>query len=303
MKNQLKGILLASATSCLWGVLGIGLKVALTCFDAYTIVWFRFVIAFACLTIYFSITRPAMLHVLKAPPFWMMLAGLFLAVNYIGYMLGVDLAGPGTAQLVIQTGAILLSIVGFVFFREPLTLIRGIGFVVVGMGFALFYGYQVAGFALGDLARANYIKGILWVLFAAVSWTTYAVINKKLVEKWPSQQVNLIVFGLPVLLFFPLTDFSLFFQPHPWWVWLLMLALGLNTVAAYGMLAASFKYAEANRISVVITLNPIITFLLLHIMSSMNIDWFPITSMPPMAFVGAGLVLLGAVVAVGTKTD
>ncbi len=301
MENQFKGILLASATSCLWGILGIGLKVALTYFDACTIVWFRFLTAFTCLAIYFSITRPAILHVLKAPPLWMLLAGVFLSINYIGYMLGVDLAGPGTSQLVIQTGAILLSIVGFLFFKEPLSLIRGIGFGIAGIGFALFYGYQVAGFALGELARANYTKGVLWVLFAAVSWTIYAVINKKLVETWPSQQINLIVFGLPVLLFLPMVDFSLFFQPHPWWVWALMLALGLNTVAAYGMLAASFKYAEANRISVVITLNPIITFILLSIMSSMNINWFAIASVPPMAFVGAGLVLFGAVVAVGTK--
>ncbi len=302
MGNQLKGILLASATSCLWGVLGIGLKVSLIYFDPYTIVWFRFLTAFTCLLVYFSIARPQMLHVLKAPPWWMVLAGLLLAVNYIAYMLGVDLAGPGTAQLVIQTGAILLSIVGFVFFKESLTLIRGIGFIIAGMGFSLFYGCQIAGFGVETLAREDYIKGIVWVLFAAVSWTAYAVINKRLVRKWPPQQVNLIVFGLPVLLFLPMVDFSLFVQPHPWWVWLLLVALGLNTAAAYGMLAASFQYAEANRISVVITLNPVITFIVLQVMLSMDVRWFAITSMSPMAFIGAGLVLFGAVVAVG-KTN
>ncbi len=335
MGNQLKGILLASATSCLWGVLGIGLKVALIYFDPYTIVWFRFLTAFTCLLVYFSIARPQMLHVLKAPSWWMVLAGLLLAVNYIAYMLGVNLAGPGTAQLVIQTGAILLSIIGFVFFKESLTLIRGIGFIIVGIGFTLFYGYQIAGFGVENLAREGlyenlyhllhyvhsllwsdlggfhtqsargcYIKGILWVLFAAVSWTAYAVINKRLVQTWPPQQINLIVFGLPVLLFLPMVDFSLFVQPYPWWVWLLLIALGLNTVAAYGMLAAAFQYAEANRISVVITLNPVITFIVLQVMLSMNIRWFAITPMSPMAFIGAGLVIFGAVVAVGkTNSD
>ena len=200
MNNQVRGVLLASTTAFLWGLLAIGLKVALNYFDSYTVVWSRFFVASVCLISYFAIKKPVYLKVFSKPPWMMLLAGLFLGGNYIGYMQGVHLAGPGATQIVIQTGPILLGFIGFVFFKESLSLSRGIGFGIAAIGFALFYIYQLSEF---NTDKNEFIKGIAWILFAAISWTTYAILNKKLVVKWPPQQVNLIVFGLPVLLFLP----------------------------------------------------------------------------------------------------
>ncbi len=296
MRNQTKGILLAATTAMLWGVLAIALKIGLNYFDSYTIVWSRFFIASMCLIIYFSYKRPAYLQVFKRPPWRMLLAALFLGGNYIGYMQGVNYAGPAVTQIVIQTGPILLGLVGFVFFKEKITWLRALGFAVAGLGFFIFYSSQTGEFATN---QQDFITGIAWILFAAVSWTSYAVTNKKLVQKWPPQQVNLIVFTLPALLFLPTVDFSLFLLDYEWWVWLLLIALGLNTVAAYGTLAASFKYAEANKISIVITMNPVITFIILEMMLLFDVSWFTITPVPQLAYLGAFLVLTGAIIAVG----
>lgn len=296
MQNQSKGVLLATTTAFLWALLAIGLKVALNYFDPYTVVWFRFFVATICLSIYFMLKKPSYLKVFQKPHWMMLLAGFFLGCNYIGYMQGVNFAGPAATQIVIQTGPILLGFIGFVFFKESLSPLRAIGFVVATIGFAIFYTYQLTGFGAD---KDTFIKGIAWILFAAVSWTTYAVFNKKLVTYKPPQQVNLIVFALPTLLFLPLVDFSLFTQAHTWWVWLLMTALGLNTLVAYGTLAASFKYTEANRIGIIITLNPIITLILLEIMMVMDVQWFEIKQVPLPAFLGAALVIGGAILAVG----
>ena len=62
---------------------------------------------------------------------------------------------------------------------------------------------------------------------------------------------------------------------------------------------SALKYAEANKISIIITLNPIITVILLELMLWTNIKWFEITPMVPLAYVGAAIVLIGAVMAVG----
>lgn len=298
MKNQTKGILLATTTAILWGMLAIALKVGLNYFDSYTIVWSRFFIAALCLIIYYAFKKPSYLKVYRKPPWLMVLAAIFLGGNYIGYMQGVNYAGPAVTQIVIQIGPILLGLIGFVLFKEKITWVRAIGFVVAGIGFVIFYASQISEFAAD---REDFIIGVLWILFAAVSWTSYAVANKKLVQKWPPQQVNLIVFALPALIFMPTADFSIFLNEYEWWVWVLLLALGLNTVVAYGTLAASFKYAEANRISIVITMNPIITFIILEVLLLFEAEWFQIKPVPLIAYMGAALVILGAIIAVGLK--
>nr|WP_321450300.1 DMT family transporter [uncultured Carboxylicivirga sp.] len=298
MNNQSKGILLAATTASLWGMLAIGLKVSLNYFDSYTVVWFRFFIASICLVAFYGYQKPAYLKVFKKPPFLMLLAGLLLGSNYIGFMQGVNYAGPAATQIIIQTGPILLGFIGFVFFKEKINLIRATGFFIAALGFAVFYFYQISEF---NADKDDFIKGVIWILFGATSWTAYAVINKKLVSKWHPQQINMIVFAVPVLLFLPLVSFQAFTLSYPWWVWLLMVALGINTVIAYGALAASFKYAEANKISIIITLNPIITFICLEIMMHLNVQWFEMKAVPNMAFVGAGMVLFGAILAVGIK--
>lgn len=298
MQNQTKGILLAATTAILWGVLAIALKVSLKYFDAYTVVWFRFFVASIVLSVFFAIKKPQYLKVFRKPPWMMLLAATLLGGNYIGYMQGVKLAGPAVTQIVIQSGPVLLGLLGFIFFKEKINLIRSIGFAVAGVGFLVFYYYQLN--AVG-VNQDSLINGVLWILFAAVSWTGYAVVNKFLVQKWPSQQINLIVFSLPVLLFLPFVNVSQFLMSHEPWVWVLMIALGLNTVVAYGTLSASFKYAEANRISIVITMNPIITFLLLEILILLQAQWFPIVDVSIMAYVGAVMVIVGAILAVGIK--
>ncbi|WP_153633243.1 EamA family transporter [Prolixibacter sp. SD074] len=53
--NTTKGVLLAMTTAFLWGFLAIALKVASTMVDSYTIVWFRFTVAFLALFLLLSV--------------------------------------------------------------------------------------------------------------------------------------------------------------------------------------------------------------------------------------------------------
>ncbi len=298
LQNQTKGLMFAAITSVLWGFLAVALKIALKYFDAYTIVWFRFFIAFNVLVLYYSFVKPSFLKILYKPPLILIVAAILLSYNYLGFMQGINYAGPGVTQVLIQAGAIALGLVGIIFFKEKINFIRGVGFAIAGAGFGLFYFQQLKELILNE---SDLNRGVIWVLSAALAWTGYAIIFKVLVRNRPTQQMNIFLYALPILIFIPFADFSLFFKEYPWYIWALMLFLGLNTVVAYGSLSMAFKYAEANRISIIITLNPIITFLILEGMMFFSIHWIQITPFSVISYIGASLVIIGAILAVGLK--
>lgn len=297
MQSSTKGLLYATVTASLWGILAIALKVALNYFDPYTVVWWRFAMAFTVLLVYFAVKRPAYLRIIKRPPWKLLLAGLLLGTNYIGFMQGVYHAGPVVTQVMIQAGPLTLALVGIVFFKERVSRLRLFGFLLAIVGFAFFYYQQLQRF----LSEADSLRvGVLWILLAAWSWTGYAVLNKILVKRIPTLQINLVLYGVPALLFIPLANFevlvSAFSSP---WLILLLLFMGGNTVVAYGALSLALKYAEANKISMIITVNPVITFLLLEALLWLNVSWLDVPAMSWPAYLGAFIVLTGALLAIG----
>lgn len=296
MTDSSKGLLYAVITASLWGALAIALKISLNYFDSFTVVWWRFTMAFSVLAIWFLFRRPGYLRILKRPPFKLVIAGLLLGVNYIGFMQGVHYAGPAVTQVMIQVGPVSLAFTGFVFFKERLTLIRAFGFLLAIIGFGFFY-YQQLQMLVGSSNLLN--QGVLWILLGAWAWTGYAILNKILVRTIPSSQINLILYGVPALLFIPLVDFSSFAIIDSAWVILILLFMGGNTVAAYGALSLALKYAEANKVSIIITANPIITFILLEILLWAEVSWFAIPIVSALSYFGAALVLVGAVLAIG----
>ena len=295
MRNSTKGILLALNTAILWALLAIALKVALNHIDSYTIVWWRFTVSFLVLAVYMMIKKRRSLAILRRPPWLLLLAAFLLGINFIGYQQGVNYAGPTVAQIIIQLGPVLLAFTGFVFFKEPVNTTRIIGFLLTAVGFIVFYYNQLESLP----SKTEMQTGVVWLIVGALTWTGYAIINKIFVKKLEPMQINLILYAVPTLMYLPLADFSALFQPHSVVVWLLFLFVAFNTLSAYGTLSLALNYAEANKISIIITLNPIITVILLELMLWTNIKWFEITPMVPLAYVGAAIVLIGAVMAVG----
>lgn len=294
----MRGIFLAAITALSWSVLPIALKVALNYFDSYTIIWFRFFVATVVLVFYYGFSKPSLLGIYRYPPKRMIYAAILLAGNYIGYTQGVHYAGPGVTQIIIQTGPVILGIIGFTVFSEKLTKLRAIGLAISAIGFFVFYFNEINEF----IAQKDALnRGILWTLGGAFSWAGYAFFNKQLVQKYHPHQINLIIFALPVLLFIPMVNFKLFTQNYEWWVWVLMIALSLNTVLAYGCLSAAFKYTEANKISIVVTLNPVITFVILELLMLLNLKWFTINKVSLLSYIGVVLVIAGTILAIGMR--
>ncbi len=114
------------------------------------------------------------------------------------------------------------------------------------------------------------------------------------------QQLNLIIYFIPVIVLLPfihLQSFSGLGMGN----WVLLVVLGLNTLIAYGTLAEAFKYVEANKVSIIITLNPIITFGTITILAALQVDWVDVESISVIGFAGAVLVIIGAILVILPK--
>ncbi len=298
MSNQLKGIIYASITAFFWGFLAIALKIGTYEFQTVTIVWFRFTFAFIVLFLFYLITDKSKLKILLHPPLLLLLAATALALNYFGYTKGVELTSPSTAQVVIQFGPILLGVVGFVFFKEKLNLLQASGFGVAFIGLTLFYYQQVSTVLESEIDIFN--TGFLWVIFAAIAWLIYASLQKLLVKKHDAQMLNLVIFGLPAIIYTPFLQLE-DLQGTSFSSWLLLLFLGANTIIAYGSLAMAFKYVDVNKVSVIITLNPIITFIVMSVLFQLQVSWIETQAMDFKTWAGALLVISGAIMVVYFK--
>ena len=290
MSNQAKGIIYAATTAFFWGFLAIALKVAVREVDPKTIVWFRFFVAFTFLLGWQLYHKPASLKILVKPPVLLIIAALAISWNYLGFMLGIQYTTPSNAQLFIQFGPMMLALSGFVIFKEKLSRLQMIGFFVALAGFAFFYNDQLRAFFEG---KDQYNIGVLFTLSGALAWTVYAVMQKKLVVKYSTPMLNLFLFGFPTLIYIPVIDLAPVFELH-WTWWLLLVFLGVNTLIAYSCLAQALRYIEASKVSVIIFLNPIITFITMGILTYLSVDWIAHERFSPATIFGASLVISGA---------
>lgn len=294
MSNQTKGVIYAVVTAFFWGFLAIALKIAVREVDPKTVVWFRFFVAFIILLGWQLYHQPASLKIFVKPPLLLVIAALGLSWNYLGFMLGIHYTTPSNAQLFIQFGPITLALAGFIIFKERLTRFQMSGFFIALLGFAFFYSDQLHAFFEG---KDQYNIGVLFTISGALAWALYAVMQKQLVVKYPASMLNLFLFGIPSLIYLPIINLSPVFQLH-WTWWLLLLFLGANTLIAYSCLAQALRLINASKVSVIIFLNPIITFITMDILTRLNVDWVSHERFSPITILGALLVISGALLVV-----
>ncbi len=294
MSNQTKGVIYAVVTAFFWGFLAIALKIAVREVDPKTVVWFRFFVAFIILLGWQLYHQPASLKIFVKPPLLLVIAALGLSWNYLGFMLGIHYTTPSNAQLFIQFGPITLALAGFIIFKERLTRFQMSGFFIALFGFAFFYSDQLHAFFEG---KDQYNIGVLFTISGALAWALYAVMQKQLVVKYPAPMLNLFLFGIPSIIYLPIINLSPVFQLH-WTWWLLLLFLGANTLIAYSCLAQALRLINASKVSVIIFLNPIITFITMDILTRLNVDWVSHERFSPITILGALLVISGALLVV-----
>jgi drug/metabolite transporter (DMT)-like permease len=111
--------------------------------------------------------------------------------NYVLYLIGLNLLSPGTAQLVVQMGPVLLLVASVFVFKRALQ--PGAGHWPAGAagGFGLFFNQR-----LEELLTSlgTYTTGVLTILLATSIWVFYALSQKQLLTVWHSQRVMMVIY-------------------------------------------------------------------------------------------------------------
>ncbi|UZA68110.1 DMT family transporter [Pseudomonas viridiflava] len=286
------GLCLALLTALLWGILPVKLKQVLQAMDPVTVTWFRLLVSGSLLFVWLASVKrlPSFKLLGRKGKALVVLAVLGLVGNYMLYLVGLRMLSPGTTQLLIQIGPILLLISSIFLFKERFSLGQGIGLAILLIGFGLFFNQRLVELltSLGD-----YTLGVLIVIMASVVWTFYGLSQKQLLTVWNSLQVMMVIYLFCALLITPWAHPAQALQLSPLQGWLL-LACCLNTLVAYGAFAEALAHWEASRVSATLALTPLITLASVAIAAWRWPTYVQAEEINALGYGGALLVVLGS---------
>jgi drug/metabolite transporter (DMT)-like permease len=294
------GLGLSLITVLQWGLLPIALKALLPDMDAYTVTWYRFMVAAIVLGAN-VLRKHKFAHLYKArgaAALLLVVAAAALCANYIVYLLGLKLISPSATQVVIQLAPMFMLLGGMVFFNERFSLIQWLGFVILVGGLILFFNQSLDELFSGltDLST-----GVLLIAAAGALWAIYALAQKQLLREFPSSVVLVTIYLAGTLVFFPTASPGVALQLDAVGLALLVFC-AINTLIAYGCFAEALNHLEASRVSVVLSLTPLVTVAVVAVIAGP----FPRLAHPDelnvVALLGAILVVAGSMLAALGRT-
>ncbi|WP_028694835.1 DMT family transporter [Pseudomonas cremoricolorata] len=294
----LHGLFLALLTVLLWGILPIKLKQVLTVMDPITVTWYRLLVSGSLLLLWLTAQRrlPSF-HGLGRRRLGLVGLAIFgLLGNYVLYLVGLNLLSPGTAQLVVQIGPVLLLVASVFVFKERFSVGQVLGLVILLGGFGLFFNQR-----LDELLTSLgvYTRGVLTILLATSIWVFYALSQKQLLTVWNSQQVMLVIYLGCAALLTPWAHPLEMLQLDTLQKWLL-LACCLNTLVAYGAFAEALAHWQASRVSATLALTPLVTLLAVAAAAQLWPAYVHSEQLNALGYLGAMTVVAGsALVALG----
>lgn len=273
-----------------WGILPVALTGILAHLDALTITGVRFFVSALVLGAALGVgrSRPRLGGLGATSLGLLAVATLFLAVNYLGYILGLQYTTPADAQVLIQAAPLLLALAGVLIFGEPFSRLQWIGFAALVAGIAIFSAGRLST-ALGD----RHLLGNGMIALAAVTWAIYGIAQKQLLRVLPSAHIMVFIYVGCALLFLPLADLGSLASLDAVG-WALLLFCALNTVVAYGSFAEALQHWEASRVSAVLAVVPLATLAFQRACVWIWPGFDPGPPLDAIAILGAGTVVVGS---------
>lgn len=286
------GLALSLVTVILWGVLPISLSITLQGLDVYTLTWFRFLVSFCLLAIYLMWrgNLPTVSQLCSTSPKLVAIATIFLAINYILFVKGLDFTTPANAQVLIQLAPLLMGFGGLIVFKERYNLFQWIGIGILTTGFVLFFNEQLSNLIT---AKTTYLLGSSLIVIAATTWSIYALAQKQLLQSLSSAHIMLIIYGGCALIFTPFASIQTIFTLNLLQSGMLLFC-ALNTLIAYGAFAEALEHWEASRVSAVLALTPVVTLLSSYFVSEISPNLIVAENFTLLGIAGAILVVCGS---------
>jgi len=288
------GFALAATTMLLWGVLPLGLQLVLHSLDAVTITWFRFGFSSGVLVLWLggSGALPALGRLSRGGWALLAVATAGLAVNYLSYLVGLDLTSAASAQVLIQMAPLLLALGGLLVFGEHFTRLQWTGFAVLVAGLVLFFASQLAALIEG---LGRYLTGAGMLAIAAVTWAVYGLAQKQLLRTLSPQGIMLCIY-LGCFACFSAAAEPAALTGLDAVGWGALLFCAANTLVAYGAFAAALEHWEASRVSAVLSITPLATLAFASLGSLWIPAWVQTEQLTWASLAGAFAVVGGSLV-------
>lgn len=297
--RHVAGFLFSLTAAFMWGVLPVALKEVLTQMDAASVVWYRFLVAGVVLWAWLLLTgglsmRGALSSMQAAGVAvlgGLLIAGLGLCVNYYWFSVSLNYVNAETSETVIQLSSLLLILGGVVFFKEPFFRVQKLGTLFIVGGLLLFFHDRLLGlFSLGN--QETY--GVFLVFLAAVAWTLYALLQKRLLRHFGSMQILSTIYLISVIVLLPFISPGALLQLDGRSLALLAFCC-INTLVAYGSFTEALKLWDASKVSATLALAPLFTIGSLKLIVWLWPDYPFSDRLSLLSLLGAALLVLGSV--------
>ncbi|MCW8108503.1 DMT family transporter [Alteromonas ponticola] len=291
--HPVKGLLLALLTAVLWGVLPIFLVICLQVMDSKTITLYRFLFAAAIVgLILFRRKKLPPLVNFSLPVIALTIgATIMLVINYVANVVGLKYLSPSSVQVLMQVAPFALMLGGIYLYKESFNRVQLAGSVLLVAGLLLFFNQRLPQILVSETEDA---VGIVIVLFAALTWAMYALCQKKLMRSMSAMQLTWLIYMIGAGLLFPFSELSLLFQINALQAAALLFCC-INTVVAYGAFTEALRVWYASRVSAILALTPLFTYLSMLIAESLEPAMFTQPELGWVAYFGGTMVITGSI--------
>ncbi len=290
--RPLLGFCFSLVAAVMWGVLPVALKELLAGMEATTIVWYRFLAAFIVLALWLAIGKklPRLQTVPRRILLYLLIAALGLCANYSLFSYSLNYVNAETSEAVIQLTSLFLILGGVLFYKESFFHIQKLGTALIVAGLLLFFNDRLATFVSLDNSET---VGVIIVVFAAITWVIYALLQKQLLRSFSSVQILVCIYAVSIVVLIPLIDPGALFTLTGWQLFLLAF-LCLNTIIAYGCFAEAMNCWEASKVSATLALAPLFTILTLKLIVFVNPAYEYSDRLSVLSLLGAVLLVTGS---------
>jgi len=288
------GATLAITSVSFWGLLPVVSKGLLDAVDAYTLNFYRFVVATIMLATYLVLKgAPPILTRLQPKHYGLMASAVIgLLINHVMFMDALQYIPAGTSQIIAQLGPIILLIVSVLFFREDFSLRQWGGTIIFIFGLCLFFNdrlVEIFSFA------SDYSFGIIYMTLACLIWIFYGLAQKLLVGTVAPIFILLCCYFLGAIVLFPLADIGVILQLNNTQLWLLA-ACTLTSLIAYICFGESLVHWPASKSSALLAFIPIATLVYENLFAIMLPRYISADVLNVLSISGALLVVVGCLV-------
>jgi drug/metabolite transporter (DMT)-like permease len=245
-------------TALLWGGTFIAGRVVAVDVGPFSAAFFRFFIASIFLVLFTyriegKLPMPGKRQMI--PVFLLGMTGVF-SYN-VFFFKGLKLINAGRAAIIIAGNPIFITLFSAYFFKEKLSLIKGVGIIISVVGAVI----VISKGSLNEIVNGGIGRGEIFIFFCVLSWVAYSLIGKAVMSDLsPMVSVTYSSVIGTILLFFPavfegmLKDYS----SYPNMAWLSIFYLGFfGTVIGFVWYYEGIKKIGAMRASLFINFVPI----------------------------------------------